>query len=440
MTAVVVAIARTPAAEIRDVAPSSLAVWVTLCALANVLPVPSAPNVYLSMSSPVNIAIAVLFPPGVAGALVASSSISGWEVRRETTVLHALYNRAQLGVSAVAAGVAVRAFGDDVTIAGAAAAVVAYHACNWLLVIAAETTCRGTPLRKATRGLLPPGFVAPLSYLTLGLMGVALAATYRDVGSWAVALLMLPMLGARYAVATSIKLEQAQRSQQMLANRLIDERERERVRIAAEIHDVVLQDLAGVQIMSGNVRSAIDVRDDSLAKQLAQQLEVAARDAVTSLRGAINNLRRSAVDEAGIVATLARYARTFSMQSGISVDFTTDRVTTLPSSVGLLVYESCQEALRNVSRHADATCAQVSLRRAGTNVELVVRDDGVGMERSRRSRASSDAGSGVGLRLLHDKIELAGGTLMINAPNDGGTEIVISIPLEDGADMGVLEP
>jgi hypothetical protein len=42
--------------------------------------------------------------------------------------------------------------------------------------------------------------------------------------------------------------------------------------------------------------------------------------------------------------------------------------------------------------------------------------------------------------LLHDKIELAGGTLMINAPNDGGTEIVISIPLEDGADMGVLEP
>jgi signal transduction histidine kinase len=192
--------------------------------------------------------------------------------------------------------------------------------------------------------------------------------------------------------------------------------------------------------MSGNVRSAIDVRDESLAKQVAQQLEVAARDAVSSLRIAINNLRRSAVDEAGIVATLARYARTFSTQSGISVDFTTERVTTLPSSVGLLVYESCQEALRNVSRHADAKSVHVTLRRAGAHVELVVRDDGVGMERSRRSRASSDEGSGVGLRLLHDKIELAGGTLMINAPKGGGTEIVISIPLDDGAEMGVEEP
>src|SRR4029079_5486448 len=154
------------------------------------------------------------------------------------------------------------------------------------------------------RGLLPPGLVAPLSYLALGLMGVALAETYREVGSWAVALLMLPMLGARYAVATSIKLEQAQRSQRLLANRVIDERERERARIAAEIHDVVLQDLAGVQLMSSNVRSAIDSRDETLAQQVAQQLEGAARDAVTSLRDAINNLRRSAVDEAGIVATL----------------------------------------------------------------------------------------------------------------------------------------
>jgi signal transduction histidine kinase len=430
--ALVAIAATTPRSDVADVSVLSVVVWVVLCALANVLPVPSAPNVYLSMSSPVNIAIAVLYPPGLAGVIVASSSLSEWEVRRETTVLHAAYNRAQLGVSAAVAGHAFHtAGGDRVTVVGAVAVVAVYHASNWTLVAAAETACRGVPLRVAVRGLLPPGLVASLAYLTLGLMGVALAATYRSIGAWAVALLMLPLLGARHAVATSVKLERAQRAQRMLANRLIHERERERARIAADIHDVVLQELAGVQLMSSNVRSAIDTGNVPMAERLAEQLEVGVRDAVDSLRDAIANLRRATVDEAGIAPTLARHARAFGAQSGISVTFSTDRVFELPPAVALLVYECCQEALRNVARHAAASNVEIVLRRVGTDVQLHVSDDGIGIARTRASRPTSDLGSGVGLSLLRDKVELSGGSIDIQSASTGGTEVVVTVPLED---------
>ena len=429
--ALAVVVVTTRSSDLRVSGPS-IVVWVALCAAANVLPVPSAPNVYLSMSSPVNIAIAALCPPGLAAAIVASSSLSEWEIRRETTVLHAAYNRAQLGLSSAIAGVAFRLPGGDRwTVAGAAAAVVAYHASNWGFVAAAETACRRVPLRAALRALLPPGLISPLAYFTLGLMGVALAATYREVGAWAVALLMLPLLGARHAVAASIKVERAQRAQRMLANRLIDERERERARIAADIHDVVLQELAGVQLVSSNVRSAISAGNTAMAEQFAVQLEQGARDAVDSLRDSIANLRRATLDEAGIASTLARYARAFTAQSGIAVTLDAERVTELPPAVALLLYECYQELLRNVVRHARADRVEVVLHQVGSAVELRVADDGVGMDTARSSRTQTEAGIGVGLSLLRDKVELSGGSIAVATPSAGGTEVVVTVPLED---------
>jgi len=392
--------------------------------------------VYLSMSSPVNIAISVLFPPGIAAAIVASSSLSEWEIRGQTTISHAIYNRTQLGLSAAAAAAVYRACDGSVpAVLGSVAAVIAYHTANSVFVALAETTCRRVPARRAFRGLLPPGVMAPIAYLMLGLMGVALARTGEEVGSWAVALLVVPLLGARQAVAASGKLEQSQRAQRMLANRLIDERERERVRIAASIHDVVLQDLAGVQLTSSNVRTAIETGNISMAQELARRLEVSARDAVASLRDSIANLRRTTLDDAGLPPTLARYARSFSAQTGIDVTVSTGADCDVPSAVGLLLYECFQEAMRNVARHAHASHVEVTWRRDSGGVELRMVDDGVGFHRDGRGQ-SDDGGLGVGLSLARDKVELSGGSLSIATPVAGGTVIVVNVPLEASAQSG----
>ncbi len=392
--------------------------WGLLCAVSNVLPVPAVRNVYLSMSSPVNVAIAALFAPGLAAFLVAAASVSEWELRRETTVTHAVYNRAQLAVSTAAASTVFAALGGP-AIPSAVLAVVVYQSVNWGLVAAAEATCRQVPWRRVVRGLLPRQPIAALSYFVLGLVGLALAVTYERVGAWAVALLMLPLVGGRQAVAAFGELERAERAQRSLADRLIDERERERTRIAAEIHDVVLQDLAALQLAANNVRSAIATGRNDLVESLGATVEDGADRAIESLRASIASLRRSALDEAGLAPTLARYVRSFAAQSGVAVTVEAAGAERLPLPVALLLYECCLEALTNIARHADASYGRIVVRQDGGAAELTVVDDGVGVSGS----------PGAGLGLLREKVELAGGRLSVTGRRNGGTEVTVRVPI-----------
>ncbi|MGH2722235.1 MAG: hypothetical protein ACRDJO_11655, partial [Actinomycetota bacterium] len=165
-----------------EVSPSQLVFWLIACASSNLLPAPVTPNVQLTMSSPINLAIAFLFPGPVAAAMVAIASVTDWEISRETTVLRAAFNRSQLALStAVAAWIFAlgerpgRAIPSLWVILGA---VVVYHLANQTFVALAERFARGVSPREAFgRILLPlPSFLG--SYLILGFLGMTFALTY----------------------------------------------------------------------------------------------------------------------------------------------------------------------------------------------------------------------------------------------------------------------
>jgi signal transduction histidine kinase len=398
--------------------------WCGFCALSNVLPVPAVRNVYLSMSSPVNVAIAYLFPPELAVAVVFVSSVSEWEIKRETTVLHALFNRSQLAVAAALAAVVFDGHRQGVPpFAVVVAAVAAYQASNLLFVAVAEWSARGVPLPRVLRGLLPAGLAAGATYLALGFMGVVLALTSLRIGAWAVALLMLPLLGARHAVNVSRQLEQAERERRSLADRLIDERERERVRIASDIHDVVLQQLAALQIDADSVGAALDHNRPEAAVAQAGKLRVGVDEAIRELRATIDSLRKSSMDDGGLAPSLERFARTFRATTGVDVDVKVRfgrRDDDLPLAVGLLILECCQEALTNVARHADASKVEVVVERHGSMVSLDVRDDGRGFE---------PGGDGDGLALSREKVALSGGLLFVDSRPSSGTTVTVRIPI-----------
>ena len=409
--------------DATDVRPGRLLAWAVFCAVSNVLPVPAVRNVYLSMSSPVNVAIAWLLPPGIGAALVFLASVSEWEVKGETTFAHAIYNRAQLAASTLAGSLALSV--DGPVMVRAVLAVVAYQGCNWLLVGLAEHTARGARLGAVVRGLLPNAPIAAVSYLALGLMGIALALTYERVGAWAVALLMLPLLGARHAVHASRQLEDAEAAQRALTDRLIDERERERVRIASDIHDVVLQQLAALQLQSDNIVTALDRDQADLARRLAEHVHAGVGSTIAELRGSIANLRHLVLESGGLGPTIERIARAFSSQSGIrvTVEVTPHCDEGLGRPLALLLVECCQEALVNVARHARARNVRVTVARDGEVVELLIVDDGVGLPATLQTEGS-------GLSLMQTKVALAGGRFRIHgAPDpDWGTLVSVTVP------------
>lgn len=412
--------------------------WGLFCAAANVLPVPTSTHIALSMGAPVNVAIAFLFPPSLAAAIVAVSSFSEWEIKRQTTIAHALFNRLQL---AAATALAAAVFGDqrgavDVPpLWSLVAAVVVYQAANWSFVALAEWTARGVPLPRVLRGLVPGGPVTAATYLVLGFMGIGLALASVRIGPWAVALVMLPLLGARHAVNVSQQLEQAERERRALADRLVDERERERVRIASDIHDVVLQQLAALQLEADSIEAALDHGRPETAVRLAGQLRTGVDAAITELRGTIASLRRSAVDDGGLASSLERFARSFRVSTGIDVAVDVRGAVAdpahLPLPIALLLVECAQEALTNVARHAsEATRVDVVVERAGGTVELTVRDDGggFGIAVDEAPVAGTD-GRRSGLVLSREKVELSGGLLFVASRPGHGSTVTVRVPV-----------
>lgn len=397
--------------------------WLVFCAVANLLPVPVSEHVYLSLSSSANIAVAVVFPISVAGPLVFVAALSEWEIRRETGVLHALYNRGQLAIS-VAAAAAVLSLGSGPGLHPAAAlgAILAYQATNLLLVAAAETTCRSVPLLSVIRRMLPKGPAAATAYVFQSLMGLVMGLTYLRVGAWAVAVLMIPLLGARFALQAARQLESAERDRRRLSDQLIDERERERARIASAIHDRVLQQLAALQMQADTVGSALDVGRFDTAADLAGRTAAGIDTAIADLRGVVRSLRRVSVDEGGLAGTFKRLGRSFHAASGITVDTDCDSFTAdVPVSLELLLCECCEESLTNVARHASATSVHIRLSSDGNAAELVVTDDGVG------HRGASP--SGLGLELVRDKVILAGGGVWVEGRQGTGTAVTVRLPI-----------
>ena len=405
------------------IAVSTLVVWAGFCAVANVLRVPVSEHVHLSLSSSANIAAALVLPLQVAGPLVFVAALSEWELKRDTTLLHALYNRAQLAMSVAAAAAVFDLDGGRLHPANALGAILAYQAANLLLVAAAETTCRRVPLTRVVGRMLPRGPAAATAYLFQSLMGLVLGLTYLRVGAWAVAVLMIPLLGARFALRAARQLELAERDRRRLSDQLIDERERERSRIASDIHDRVLQQLAAIQMQADTVGSALEAGRDDMAADLARRTAEGMQGAIADLRGVVRSLRRVSLDVGGLPGTLKRLGRSFHAASGVEVEVECDTFTAdVPLSLELLLCECCEEALTNVARHAAATSVRIRLASDGNAAELVVADDGVGT----RAEAGS---TGLGLVLTRDKVNLAGGGVWLEGRQGSGTTVTVRLPI-----------
>lgn len=405
------------------VATGAVLFWVVACATANLLPVPVTGHVSVTMSSPANIAMAYIFPPPVATAIVLLGSVTYKEIRRETPLLHAAFNRSQLALATAGASVVLR----DHSLGRILLGIVAYNIINVTFVLLANGAIYGRRLGETFRRMVTPlpSFVG--SYLFLGVLGITFARVYKapGLGGWAVAPFLVPLLFARYALRHSKELEQTERERRALADQLIDERERERARIASDMHDLVLQRLAVAQIQADNIGSAISAGSIEQAGTLAATVKGEVAGAIGDIRTAIADLRRAAVDGSDLGTTLDRYVRAFQVETAIDValDVNGLKPGQLPLPVALLLYECAQEALTNVVRHAGASHIDLTLHRQGDSVELKVRDNGRGPS------GHGQPGVHLGLTLTKDKVALVGGGAWFEGVEGGGAQVVVRIPV-----------
>ena len=206
-----------------------------------------------------------------------------------------------------------------------------------------------------------------------------------------------------------------------LNERLMKAHEEERIRIAGELHDGVLQQITSLTLRLGT--AIIKLPPDSEAKARIKQSQKELLQVGTEIRHLSHELHPAVLQESGLPSALSFYCEEFSKVRGIPVSCATDEsVANLSPGAALCLYRIAQEALGNVAKHSNARQAEVRLYRShGDDVCLSVSDDGVGFNRNEKS-------GGLGLINMRERVYQLHGTFEFDSEPGHGTRLKATVP------------
>jgi signal transduction histidine kinase len=215
-----------------------------------------------------------------------------------------------------------------------------------------------------------------------------------------------------------------------LSAELMKVQENERKRIAQELHDEVGQMLQSMKMNLDRVKRNLSSKPQKLEgiDDWLLDTEKLLRQTIEDIRTLTFDLRPSMLDDFGLIPTLGWYIENYSRRSNIKVFLKAkDPKYRFPAEVEITLYRIIQEALTNVSKHAQATAASVLVSPRNGTVILSVRDNGAGFDTSKVLSAPR----GMGLLNIKERVNLLGGSFEINSRSRKGTRINITIPFSE---------
>ena len=211
-----------------------------------------------------------------------------------------------------------------------------------------------------------------------------------------------------------------------LSARLTEVEESERKRLAAELHDLVGQNLSTLEINLNILGEAMPVDMPQPAHARLQDSLVKVADTIESIRQVIMDLRPSILDDFGLAATIRWYGGEFSQRTGIAMKMHIAEVCPrLPAKTESTLFRIFQEALVNVQKHAHAAAVTVSLKEEDNKVRLLIYDDGVGFDRESTDKAP--ARKGWGLAIMTERSVAVAGRFSIRSQPGQGTQIAVEV-------------
>jgi len=213
-------------------------------------------------------------------------------------------------------------------------------------------------------------------------------------------------------------LERLEQERRDSALRELAAQERERLRIARELHDEVGQMLTAIALRAERAAE----EPSGIQREALIEISKTALGSLDDVRRIARELRPEVLDDLGLVNAIIALCGRVDRQPGIRVRRALDwSLPTLSPEVELVIYRVAQEALTNVLRHADATEVMVQLRQADRHVLLEVADNGRGLP---------PASVGRGMRGMRERATVINAELDVRARAEGGTWLVLSVPAQ----------
>jgi PAS domain S-box-containing protein len=215
---------------------------------------------------------------------------------------------------------------------------------------------------------------------------------------------------------------------QSLASLLSLTEERERRRLATDLHDHIGQALAISKIKLGVLQKSVTAEDQ--AKPLREVRELI-EQMIQDTRSLTFELSLPVLYELGFEAAVEWYAKHVRSQHGIMVDVQKDLLPIpMDDEIKVLLFRSVRELMINIVKHAQARNARVTIRREGGDVNIEVEDDGVGIQDVLRDPKLRSNG-GFGLFSIRERLHYLGGRVQVESGNGQGTRISLMVPLQN---------
>ena len=218
-------------------------------------------------------------------------------------------------------------------------------------------------------------------------------------------------------------LERLEAERRGAASAALNAQEKERARIARDLHDEVNQALTGLLLRLEALRRNAD--DPEIRAEL-EETSALASEAMRELLDLARRLRPTTLDDLGLKAALATLVEEVDKDRGIAAGFEAEGdLEGLSDEVQLVTYRVAQEAVTNVVQHAEAGHMRVRLIGAEDGLELRVSDDGIGWDGSRTHERLGIAG-------MRERALLCGGELTVESEPGSGTRVTLRARDADG--------
>jgi PAS domain S-box-containing protein len=217
----------------------------------------------------------------------------------------------------------------------------------------------------------------------------------------------------------------AQQALQNVSGQLIEAQEKERTRIARELHDDVCQRLA---LLSMELeRAKRDSEGRVSATKNLEQIRKHCSEIAGDVQSLSHQLHSSRLDYLGVVAAVRGFCKELAEKHAVNVEFTdTDVPRDLPNNISLCLFRVTQEALHNAVKHSGVNQFKLELSATSTELQLEVTDAGAGfdVDETKKNR-------GLGLVSMQERVHLVRGKFSLDSHPGKGTRILVVVPLLD---------
>jgi PAS domain S-box-containing protein len=216
----------------------------------------------------------------------------------------------------------------------------------------------------------------------------------------------------------------AQQALEQVSGQLIEAQEKERSRIARDLHDDICQRLALLSMEIEQTNRGTD-GPPAATKRSLEEIRKQCSEIADDVQSLSHQLHSSKLEYLGVVAAIRGFCSEFSRQHEVSIAFIEKKVPRhLPKDISLCLFRVTQEALHNATKYSGVSQFAVELTATPDDIQLVVSDSGAGfdVEEAKKNR-------GLGLVSMQERVHLVHGTLAINSTPGKGTTILAAMPL-----------